>query len=206
MREPLLPSTRFLLIRHASTDGVGRALSGRTAIGLNEAGQAEIVRLAESLAGTAADAIFSSPQLRTRQTAAAIGRVLGLDARPDDALDEVDFGAWTGQSFASLDGRPDWALWNAQRSLAPAPGCETMVQVQARAASLVVRLHAREGGGRFILVSHADVLKSLLAWALGLPIDLMQRLEIAPASRSALTLDEAGVRIDYVNLPASRAP
>ncbi len=195
--------TRFLLIRHASTDGVGHALSGRTEIGLNGAGEAEAARLAESLAGTVADAIFSSPQLRTRQTAAAIGQVLGLDVRPDDALDEVDFGPWTGQSFASLDGRPDWALWNTQRSLAPAPGCETMLQVQARAAAMIVRLHAHPGG-RFILVSHADVLKSLLAWALGLPIDLMQRLEIAPASQSAFTLDDAGAHVEYVNLSTNK--
>ena len=194
-----MPST-FLLIRHASTDGVGRALSGRTAIGLNDAGRAEAARLAESLAGMAADALFCSPQLRTRQTAAAVGEVLGLEVLPDDALDEVDFGPWTGQSFASLDSRPDWALWNTQRSLAPAPGCETMLQVQARAAAMVVRLHAQHAGGRFVLVSHADILKSLLAWALGLPVDLMQRLEIAPASQSAFSLSDAGARVEFLNL------
>ncbi len=195
-----MPSTRFTLIRHASTDAVGRALSGRTPIKLNAQGEAEAAQLAGGLAGTAADAILTSPQLRTQQTAAAIGQVLGLHPRPDAALDEVDFGPWTGQDFSTLDGRADWALWNAHRSLAPPPGCETMLQVQARAAAMIVRLHAQSPGGSFILVSHADVLKSVLAWALGLPIDLMQRLEISPASRSAFVLDGAGVRVEYVNL------
>ncbi len=196
-----LPATRFHLIRHASTDAVGRVLSGRTPIPLNAQGQAEAARLAESLASTAAHAIFSSPQARALQTAQAIGQVLGLPPQPDAALDEVDFGAWTGQAFSTLDGRPDWTLWNTHRSLAPPPGRETMLDVQARAAAMLVRLHAERPGGSFILVSHADVLRSVLAWALGLPVDLMQRLEVSPASRSLLVLGEAGARVECLNLP-----
>ena len=194
-----MPTTRFHLIRHASTDALGTTLSGRTPIPLNAQGQAEATRLAHSLAASTVDAILSSPQARTLQTAEAIGQVLGRHAQPDPALDEVDFGPWTGQAFSALDGRPDWTLWNTHRSLAPPPGAETMLQVQARAAALLVRLHAAAPGGVFILVSHADVVKSLLAWALGLPIDLMQRLDVSPASRSLLTLGEHGVRVEHVN-------
>ncbi len=194
-----MPSTSFHLIRHASTDAVGTTLSGRTPIGLNAQGESEAARLAQSFAGASVQAIFTSPQARTRQTAHAIGQVLGLDAQPDAALDEVDFGPWTGQAFSALDGRADWIFWNTHRSLAPPPGTETMLQVQARAAAILARLHARHPGGNFILVSHADVLKSLLAWALGIPIDLMQRLQITPAARSALVLGEAGVLVEYVN-------
>ena len=195
-----MPSTQLHLVRHASTDAVGNTLSGRSPVSLNARGQAEAERLAESFSGCAIDAIFSSPQVRTRETAQAIGRVVGLDPAPNAALDEVDFGAWTGKRFSALDGRPDWVLWNTHRSLAPPPGTETMLQVQARAAALLVRLHADRPGGAFILVSHADVLKSVLSWALGLPIDLMQRLEISPASRSAVTMGDFGLRVDYVNV------
>ncbi len=144
-------------------------------------------------------AIYASPQHRTLQTAHAIGDILHLEVHAEAALDEVDFGSWTGQSFVALDGSPDWTRWNTHRSLAPAPGCETMLQAQARAAALLPRLHARQPGGSFVLVSHADILKSLLAFALGLPIDMMQRLEIAPASRSLLILNDAGVRVEFVN-------
>ncbi len=195
-----MPTTRFHLIRHASTDAVGRTLSGRTPIPLNGQGQTEAARLASSFANAGVDAIFSSPQARTQQTAQAVGQVLGLHVQPEPALDEVDFGPWTGQAFGALDGRADWTLWNTHRNLAPPPGTETMLQVQARAMALLVRLHARRPGGSFILVSHADVLKSVLAFALGLPIDLMQRLEVSPASRSGLDLTDSGVRVDHFNL------
>ncbi len=190
-----MAETVFYLVRHASTDGVGRVLSGRTPTPLNAAGEAEAARLAQSFAGINAQALLSSPQARTLQTARAIGGVTGLPVQQEAALDEVDFGLWTGQPFALLDGRPDWTLWNTHRSLAPPPGTETMLQVQARAA----RLLAQHSGGAVILVSHADVLKSLLAWALGLPIDLMQRLEVSPASRSKMTLSDSGVQVNYVN-------
>ncbi len=194
-----MPTTRFHLIRHASTNAVGHTLSGRSPTPLNAHGQAEAGHLAEGLAGTAADAIFSSPQVRTLQTAQAISQVLCLEPQAEAGLDEVDFGPWTGQAFSQLDGRPDWALWNTHRSLAPPPGGETMLQAQARAAAVLARLHAQSPGGSFILISHADILKAILAWALGLPIDLMQRLEVSPASRSLLVLSDAGVQVGYIN-------
>ena len=135
-------------------------------------------------------------------TANAIAAACSLPVNTEPALDEIDFGPWTGQSFAALSKRPDWTAWNTLRSLAPAPGHETMLQVQARAAALLPNLHASAPGQAFVLVSHADVVKSLLAFALGLPIDLMQRLEVSPASHSLLTLHDGSILVDYVNRPA----
>ncbi len=195
-----MADSRFVLVRHALTDAVGKALSGRTPdVALNAEGLAQTSRLAVALRGKAFTAILSSPQLRAWQTAEAIASGAPVHAEP--ALDEIDFGPWTGQAFAALDGRSDWARWNTQRSLAPAPGVETMLQVQARAAALFTRLHA-DAPGTYLLVSHADVLKALLAQMLGMPIDLMQRLDVAPASRSSIVLHEGGVTVEFINLQA----
>ena len=187
--------TSFHLIRHATTDALGITLSGRGGPGLNAEGHAQATRLGQGFAGQAITAIFSSPQTRTLQTAQAIG----LPVQQEPALDEVDFGPWTGQTFAALADRPDWSVWNACRSVAPAPGCETMLQVQARAAALLPRLHASGAGAAFVLVSHADVLKSILAFVLGMPIDMMQRLVISPASRSLVVLHDDGAAVEFVN-------
>lgn len=195
-----MPATIFNLVRHASTDALGTSLSGRTATRLNPDGQNQAARLARSFVGDQVTAILSSPQLRTIQTAAAIAGVVGLPVQPEPALDEVDFGPWTGQTFVELAGVRDWALWNSHRSLAPAPGSETMLDVQARAFALLPRLHAAEAGGIFILVSHADIVKAILALALAIPIDMMQRLEISPASRSRLVLHDGGLTVEFINL------
>lgn len=192
----------FYLVRHGETNALGVALSGRGGAGLNLAGSAQVERLASAFAGMAVAGIFSSPQVRTQHTAAPIASRLALPVQMEPALDEIDFGAWTGRSFSDLSTASDWMRWNSLRSMAPAPGTETMLQAQARAAALLPRLHASRPGGSFILVSHADIVKSILALTLGMPIDLMQRLAIAPASRSTIVLDDHGVRVENINLLA----
>ncbi len=198
--------TRFFLVRHAATDALGIRLSGRSDVALNAAGVLQAARLARSFAGTPVTAILSSPQRRTQQTAGALAAELGRPVQAEAALDEIDFGPWTGETFASLVTRPAWLLWNTHRSLAPAPGSETMLQAQARAAALLPRLHAEQPGGTFVLVSHADILKAILAGLLGMPVDLMQRLEIAPASRSLVVMGSGRTRVEHMNLrPGDRA-
>ena len=192
-------TTCFYLVRHASTDALGNTLSGRGPIPLNAHGRTEAAALATHFACKPITAIHSSPQPRTLQTARAIAQPLALPVHPEPALDEVDFGPWTGQTFANLQTRPDWRLWNTNRSLAPAPATETMLQAQSRAFSLLPRLHAATPGAVIILVTHADILKSILAATLGIPIDLMQRLEIAPASHSRVLFNSAGATVDCTN-------
>ncbi len=189
------------LVRHAHTDSVGRVLAGRgSAVGLSDLGRAQAEGLARDLADLQNPAIFSSPQLRAWQTACAIAASRGTAPIEDAGLDEIDFGDWTGQTFEALAPRPDWQAWNRCRSQARCPGGETMLAAQARAITAMLALAAAHPDRDVILVSHADILKSILAHALGMPIDLMQRLTLAPASRSVLSIGPDGPRVEYVNL------
>ncbi len=191
---------RLHLVRHGHTDALGRVLSGRSPnVGLSGQGRAEAAALAGVLAQCPVDAVLSSPQPRTQQTAQAIAGALGLPVQTEAALDEVDFGAWSGEAFGSLEGRADWQAWNGLRSLAPSPG-ETMLAVQARVVALVQRLHTAAPDVERVLVSHADVVRALLAYLLGMPIDLMQRIDISPGGRSVAVLSGTAVLVEAVNL------
>ena len=86
-------------------------LVGRSAgVELGAVGFGQLAWLRDHI-GRDIDAVYSSPQLRCRQTAAVFGLPVSVDA----GLDEIDFGSWTGQSFAGLEDRADWWAWNAAR-------------------------------------------------------------------------------------------
>src|SRR4051794_3263216 len=109
----------FYFIRHAAHDNVGCFLAGRMeGIRLGPAGKAQAERLAHRMQREEINAIYSSPRERTRQTAAAIAQACNLD-EPEtaEALDEIDFGTWSGQTFETLDADPAWRRWNSTRSL-----------------------------------------------------------------------------------------
>ena len=196
-------AARLHLVRHGHTGALGNTLTGRSpGVGLSERGVAEVARTALGLSAERIAAVFSSPQPRAAQTAETIANVVGCAVETEERLDEVDFGAWSGQGFAELDALPGWSEWNAVRSLAPTPRGETMLQVQVRAVGFVQHLRERRQSENFVLVSHADVIKSILAYLLGMPVDLMQRLEVFPGGRSVVVLDGRDVRVEAMNLLA----
>jgi broad specificity phosphatase PhoE len=193
-------TTLVFLVRHAVHDLVSRALAGRSAgVGLSEAGRRQAGRIAERLSVEKIGALYASPQERARQTAEPIGNRLGLDVRTAEAMDEIDFGAWTGQSFEALEEDPNWALWNRARSLARPPGGESMVEVQARAVRWLRRLPASRPSGGVAIVSHADVIRATLAYFLAMPLDHLLRLEVSPGSLSVIAMGEADVKVLGVN-------
>jgi probable phosphoglycerate mutase len=180
-------ATTFFLVRHAAHDRVGSVLCGRMpAVSLGEAGRRQAHALADRLAGERIDAVYTSPLERARETAVPIAARIGLEARVSDAMAEIDFGDWTGRSFDSLEGEPDWIHWNESRSTARPPGGESMVEVQSRATRLLDRLQQDYPEGRIVLVSHCDVIKAMLASYLRLALDGLARFDIAPASVSVL--------------------
>lgn len=192
--------TRVFFVRHGSNDSIGRALTGRSpGLWLNDEGRAQAARLASYFAGEDLTAIHCSPSERAQETAEPIGRQLDLPVQIAPALDEIDFGEWTGASFESLRDRPEWQRWNAVRSVGRPPGGETMLQVQARMAGYVARVCEEDGDGRHLLVGHADPIKSTLFHYLGLPLDFIQRVKLSPASITAVDLDEGGPRVLFVN-------
>lgn len=195
-------TTTFLLVRHAAHDNVGSFLAGRSAdVPLGSAGREQATRLAARLASEDIAAIYASPRKRTQETAAAIAAVSGLgEIETVDALDEVDFGSWSGKTFEVLNTDPLWRQWNCTRSLVRAPRGETMLDVQQRIMALVETLCQESGdGGKVVLVSHADVIKALICQVLGLSTDAWARFDIAPASVSAVVAGVWGAKVLQLN-------
>ncbi len=195
--------TVFHLVRHAEHDLLGRVLTGRMpGVLLNERGRGQALRLARLFSGCAIAAVVSSPLERAQETAAPIAAALGLDVDTDAGLDEIDFGEWTGVTFEALQDLPGWQAWNQFRGTALTPGGEMMLEALARALGALERLRQAHPEGEVVLVSHQDVLKALLAHSLGMPLDLMHRIELVPASWSVLQMfEDGGSRVGGVNLP-----
>ncbi len=194
--------TTFLLIRHALCDPIGKAIAGRApGVHLNASGQAQATALARRLESLPICAIYSSPLERAIQTAAPIAGCLGLPVSQAAGLLEVDFGDWTGRTLAELDLITGWRDFNTNRSGTRIPGGETMGEVLTRALNELIRIQqCYSGAGQVVaLVSHGDVLRVLVAHLLGLPIDMMQRLEIDPASVTVLSLQDREPRLLLLN-------
>jgi len=183
--------TTFYLVRHGACDGLGETIWGRTpGIRLNAVGKAQAQRLADDFKPIELSAIYSSPLERALETAEAIARVAQLEVNESLAFNEIDFGEWSGKSLAALSNDMRWRRFNTQRSITRIPGGELFVEVQARTIFELERLSQRHAGGRVVIVSHADVIKSVLSYVGGTPVDSIDQIEIWPCSVSIVALDE----------------
>jgi broad specificity phosphatase PhoE len=191
----------FFLVRHAAHDNVGGFLAGRApSIHLGPDGLAQAQRLATRMTRERFEAIYASPRERTQETAAAIAAASSdMPISIAEELDEVDFGAWSGSTFDQLNKLDEWQRWNNQRSMAETPSGETMIDVQRRSVGLVRQLARQNADGRFVLVSHADIIKSIVSHILGLPIDAWPRLEISPASITTIVVGQWGSKVLTLN-------
>ncbi|HVX80573.1 MAG TPA: histidine phosphatase family protein [Devosiaceae bacterium] len=193
-------TTTFFLVRHAAHDNVGGFLAGRMpGVRLGVDGRAQAGRLAERMRRETFSRIYVSPRERAAETAAAIATVSPVPIEEAAELDEIEFGAWSGKDFATLNADPAWRHWNAWRSLARTPGGETMLDVERRAADFMETLVARFPEDALVLVSHADVIRALVGHVLGLALDLWQRFDISPASITTLIVGDWGARLLGVN-------
>jgi broad specificity phosphatase PhoE len=195
--------TTFLLVRHASHDLVGKSLAGRsTAVHLNERGRQEARALAVALRALPITALRTSPQPRARETAQPIADALGLELHVDSALDEIDFGSWTGRTFDALAGEPLWKTWVERRSIARPPGGEAFAQVRDRVVEDLARLQVAHPNDVIVLVSHGDVLKAALAHYLHLSLDDLERFDVSPASISVLAMGSDWAQVRAINWQA----
>lgn len=195
---------RILLIRHGSTDLLGKVLYGRMpGVELNEAGKRESQRTGEGIRERyRLSRVVSSPLERAIETAARIAEPHGLTVTVDEGLTEVDFGLWMGKPFAELGESAEWKRYNEHRSLACPPAGEFLMQVQARAWAALERIaeEMNEEEMTVAVVSHGDVIRGLLLLLLGMPVDHIHRLEIAPASVSEVILRSGPPRVVTINL------
>jgi probable phosphoglycerate mutase len=188
------------LVRHGTHAEVGKVLSGRSGIALDARGRAEAEALAAHLARLPVASLHSSPRRRARETAAPIMARTGLDIRIADALDEVDFGNFTGSSFADLADNAEWQNWNARRGSARCPHGETMAEAVARAWDYVT--HLPEAEMPALCVTHCDIIRGLVTCALGLAFDRIFSFDCDPGSLTTLSVEGSDVRLVALNLRA----
>jgi probable phosphoglycerate mutase len=189
--------TDLWLIRHGSTDTLDERIAGWSpGVHLSERGQRELSALCQRVAGCGATQVYTSPLERTCETALALASALQCPLHQHDALGELQFGSWTDQRFSELDRDPHWQRFNRFRSGTRLPSGDSFLSVQARAVSFLLELSARYPDERILIVSHGDVIKSVVMHFLGVPIDFCHRLTIAPTSISQIEL-----HADYVCVP-----
>jgi probable phosphomutase (TIGR03848 family) len=185
--------TLVLLVRHGLTAGTGTVLTGRTpGIPLDDRGREQAAALAARLAAVPLDAIITSPLERCRQTADAIASARNghpVAVQEDERLAEVRYGDWTGKPLKRLAKDPLWRVVQTHPSGARFPGedGESMPDVQHRAVGAVREWNARLGrDATYLICSHGDVIKSLIADSLGMHLDLFQRIQVDPCSLTAI--------------------
>lgn len=194
-------TAQILLIRHAAHAHLGNVLSGRMpGLGLSPQGLSQAERLAARCSTMSIDGLESSPVQRAVETARAI-----VAARPRLTvttvanLDELDFGEWSGRSFADLAEDPRWQTWNAARETAVAPAGESMTQAQARAWAHIEATAAQRPGQTIAMVTHCDIIRGVIAQVLGLSLDHILRFDIDPASISRLAIGPWGAKVLSMN-------
>lgn len=190
-----------LLVRHGrTTANAGGVLAGWTpGVGLDDTGRGQAAALAARLAALPVVAFVTSPLQRCVETASALVAVPGPDgaARPepvvDERLGECRYGDWTGKELKVLAKDPLWAVVQAHPSAVtfPGPGGESMLAMQNRAIEAVrahdARVAAEHGPDAvWVAVSHGDVIKAVVADALGMHLDAFQRIAVDPCSVSAV--------------------
>ncbi len=184
-----------LLVRHGLTASTGPVLTGwRPGVDLDERGRGQAAALAARLTALPLAAVVSSPLERCQQTAAALvdGRA-GLAVATDDRLGECRYGDWTGQEVKKLGKDPLWRAVQVHPSSVtfPGPDGEPLRATAARAVAAIRDWNARLGAdATYLVCSHADVIKAIVADALGLHLDLFQRITVDPCSLSVLRYTE----------------
>jgi len=211
------PIVTVVLVRHGrSTANTAGILAGRTpGVNLDEYGQGQASSISERLAGTRFDRLISSPLDRCRQTLAPFSASSGLPVEIDDRFAEVDYGDWAGRPLHELGAEPLWRTVQQHASAAVFPGGEGLAAVSARAAAAIrdirgsvephqtqphqTQPNQTQPNQTVLVCSHGDVIKAILADALGMHLDAFQRIVVAPASISVIRYTALRPFVERVN-------
>jgi probable phosphomutase (TIGR03848 family) len=186
-----------ILLRHGrSTSNTAGTLAGRSSgVELDDKGLQQAAVVADRLGGLPIEEIVRSPLQRCEQTVSPLAERRGLVPVVDERIMEVDYGSWTGRTIKELLSEPLWKVVQQHTSAAVFPGGEGLAQVQLRAVTAVREHDARLAAeyGRDVLwvaCSHGDVIKSIIADAVGTHLDAFQRIVVDPASVSVVRYTE----------------
>lgn len=195
-----------ILLRHGrSTSNTAMTLAGRTdGVDLDDKGREQAQTLVARIGALPIRAIVRSPLLRCKRTVEPLAAALGLDPIVDERISEVDYGSWTGRKIGELVKEPLWSVVQQQPSAAVFPGGEGLAHVQARAVA-AVREHDRKlaevhnGDALWVACTHGDVIKAVVADALGTHLDSFQRITADTASMSVIRYTPLRPFVIHVN-------
>jgi probable phosphomutase (TIGR03848 family) len=194
---------RIVLLRHAhSIANEKNLLAGRiNGITLSRSGKSQALELVDRLGSMQFDEIAISPLQRCRETIDPWLSANNAKSRLviDESISEVDYGRWSGKTLASLRRKAQWKVVQDFPSQMIFPEGESLLEMQGRALSGFYRLNAVKGKGPRLLVSHGDVIKSIVAHCLGMHLDQFQRLVIEPASITIIDTDSGVSRLVRFN-------
>lgn len=192
---------RALLVRHAVTSETGKVLTGRLpGVALSDKGRIDARLAAESLAEQDLAAVYASPIRRCRETARILAEPHELTPLTERRFIEADYGRWSGRPLRDLSRLKAWQRLMAAPSRFRFPDGETLHEVQVRAVDALEELAANHGDQTIVVVSHADVIRTLLCHYVGSSLDQVHRLHVGPTSLSVVELTPDGsVRVPIVN-------
>ncbi|MGD7708050.1 histidine phosphatase family protein [Microlunatus sp. Y2014] len=202
--------TTVVLVRHGRTSAnASGVLAGRSpGVALDETGREQAAALAQRLTGAPLAAIVTSPMQRCRQTAAAVAEHHGaVPVTVEQGLTECGYGDWTGRPLKELAKDPLWRVVQTQPSAVRFPGGESLIEMASRAQQSIRDLDAAIAAEHgpdavWVAVSHGDVIKAIVAEALGSHLDSFQRVLIDPASASVVRLTADRPYVACVNTTA----
>ena len=192
----------ILLIRHGENEYVAKGrLAGRMpGVSLNENGRKQAEAVAQALHNAPIKAVYSSPLERCMETAQPLADALKLKVVPREGLLEVDFGDWQDKTLKQLRRRKLWEVVQGNPARMEFPGGETFAHAQMRITQEMEALSKQHSTKEMIACfSHSDIIRLAVAYFIGTPLDLFQRIAVSPASISTMFMGEMGVRVMNVN-------
>jgi probable phosphomutase (TIGR03848 family) len=192
---------RLVLVRHAPTAETGKTLYGRLpGHPLSAKGVEMAAELAERLVPVKVSAVYASPLERAMQTAEIIARRQRKRVLPHEGLIEVDYGKWAGRSLRSLYKLKAWRTVVTSPSRVRFPHGESLLEAQTRMVRACQDLADQHRNQAVLAVSHGDTIKAALSHYLGQPLDLFNRIAVAPASVTVIDLPDNGApRVVTIN-------
>lgn len=184
--------TTLILIRHGTTSATGNRLGGRTHASLDDNGRGQAKAAGERIKDLAPRTVYASPLPRTHETAEIVAGIVGREVVSDEGLLEVEYGKWTDRPLRPLFKNKLWPVIQTRPSLVTFPEGESIRAAQVRAVDAIEAIVERHKRQTVVAVSHADVIKAVVAFYLGMHLDAFQRLVVNPASVTVLQLSPGG--------------
>lgn len=190
----------ILLVRHGETDwNRSGQIMGEQPVPLNQNGEAQVKRLALFLKSRSSRALYSSPVARAIQTAEILASVLQVPLTVDRGLTEINVGEWEGRYWKDLTDEFARQQFYTSPEEARPPGGETLSEVKIRAVAAVERARARAEADPLLFVSHADVVRAILAHYLKFDLKTVRQIRIDHASLTALELNGTQADLLFLN-------